>query len=68
MDSIKTYIARQFLNKRYHFKCECLIPLDFVGEVKDYNIEQDEVLLYVELNNRLITIGLNHPKLMIEEV
>lgn len=68
MDSVKTYIAQQFLNKRYHFKCECLIPLDFVGEVKDYNIEQDEILLYVELNNRLITIGLNHPKLMIEEV
>lgn len=68
MIPIKQYIAEQFLNKVYHFKCDCLIPIDIIGIVKDYNITKSEIILYVSVNNKVIHIGLNTPSLQIELV
>ena len=68
MIPIKKYIAEQFINKTYHFKCDCLIPLDIIGLVKDYNISNSEIILLVSVNNKVIHIGLNTPSLHIEEV
>lgn len=68
MIPIKQYIAEQFIKNTYHFTCDCLIPLDVIGTVKDYNISNNEIVLIVSVNNKIIHIGLNTPSLYIEQV
>lgn len=68
MENIKDHIAGQFLGKRYHFVCDCLVPLDVTGLVQDYEISGPEILLLVEVGGRIIRIGLNHPTLRVEPI
>lgn len=68
MIPVKQYIAELFINKTFRFKCDCLIPIDVIGTVKDYNINTSEIILLVNVNNKLIHIGLNTPSLHIEQV
>lgn len=68
MIPVKQYIAEQFINNTYQFTCDCLIPLDVIGTVKDYNISNNEIVLVVSVNNKIIHIGLNTPSLYIERV
>ena len=68
MTPIKQYIANMFIGKTFHFKCDCLIPIDIVGTVCDTNITQYEIILLVNSNNKIIHIGLNTPSLTIEDV
>lgn len=68
MTPIKTYIAQLFLNNKYRFKCDCLIPIDVVGVVKDFEISHSEIILYVLVDSKIIHIGLNSPSLHIEMV
>lgn len=64
--NIKDYVGQQFIGKNFHFKCECLFPLDFVGKVLGYKISNDEIILSVAKESKIISIGLNHPNLQIE--
>jgi hypothetical protein len=66
MTPIKNYIGDQFLNKTYHFVCDCIIPLDVIGVVKDYEIIGHEIVLTVLTNEKLIHIGLNTSSLQIK--
>lgn len=67
MTPIKNYIAKLFLNNKYRFKCDCLIPIDVTGIVKDYEISTNhEIILHVLVDNKIIHIGLNSPSLHIE--
>ena len=67
MTPIKNFIAAQFVNKSFRFKCDCLIPIDTIGIVKDYEITNNEIILFVSTpNSRVIHIGLNTPSLHIE--
>lgn len=68
MTPIKQYIAEQFKNKKYHFVCDCIIPLDVVGIVKDYEIIGHEIVLLVLVGDKLLHIGLNTSSLHIQEV
>lgn len=68
MTPIKNFIAELFLNKTYHFKCDCLIPFDLIGIVKDYQIVGHEIVLLVSVNNKIVHIGLNTSALQIEAV
>lgn len=68
MIAVKEYIAQQFLNDTYHFKCDCIVPLDIVGIVKDYEISGNEIVLLVESQSKMLHIGLNTPNLFIEEL
>ena len=68
MKPIKDYIAESFIGKTFHFKCECLLLLDVTGTVKGHKLVGDEIVLTVDVNGKLISIGLNHPKLKIEEL
>lgn len=67
MIAIKEHIAKQFIGRTYRFKCDCLVPLDIIGVVKDYEISNNEIILLVEHNSRLLHIGVNTPSLYIEE-
>lgn len=68
MIPIKEFIAKQFINNRYHFTCDCLIPFDLIGTVKDYQISGNEIILLVEVNGKIIHIGLNTSALNIEAI
>lgn len=68
MTPIKQYIANMFIGKTFHFKCDCVIPIDVIGTVCDTTITQYEIVLLVNTNNKIIKIGLNTPSLIIEEL
>ena len=65
---IKEYIAKQFINNTYHFTCNCVIPIDVIGIVKDYTITNNEIILLVMTNDKTIRIGLNAASLQIEPI
>lgn len=66
---INEYIAKQFINKHIHVKCDCLLPIDVSGVVCDYEVVGSEIVLYLKQNdNKIIHIGLNTPSLQIEDV
>ena len=65
---IKEYIATQFINNTYRFKCDCIGPFDIVGVVKDYEFAGNEIVLIVQTSSRLMHIGLNTNALMIEQL
>ena len=68
MIDFKQYLGEQFLDKKFHFTCECLIPFDVVGIIIDYTIEGNELILHVDVNGKVMKIGENHPNLKIEPV
>ena len=68
MIPIKQYIANMFIGKKFHFKCDCLIPIDVIGTVVDSDISKHEIILYVNVDNKVIHIGLNTPSLTIENI
>lgn len=68
MTPIKDHIAKCFLGKTFRFTCNCIVNLDITGEVKDYEISKNEIILLILSNNKIIKIGLNTPSLFIEEI
>jgi hypothetical protein len=70
MIPVKKYIAEQFLHKKFRFTCECIIPIDVIGFVNDYELTNNEIILIVTDNKsgKIIHIGLNAPSLQIESL
>lgn len=68
MIKFKDYIASQLIGKIFRFKCECLIPFDIIGTIRDYELNNNEIVFIIEYNNKTIKIGENHPNLLIEEI
>lgn len=68
MIPIKHYIAKQFMGNTYHFKCDCIMPIDVVGTVVDYEISGYEIILSVSTDKKIIHIGLNTSSLTVEDV
>lgn len=68
MKPIYDYIAEQFLGNTYHFKCDCLMALDFVGQVVDHSMSGQELILHVQTDKKIVKLGLNHPNLTIEQL
>lgn len=67
MTPIKTYLAESIKDKRVHFQCNCIMNIDVVGVVKNWCIEQNEIVWDVMMDNgKLIKIGENHPNMNIE--
>lgn len=66
MKSIKEASINQLLYKQVHFKCDCVIPMDFIGYVRECEIYNNEILFLVEYNGKIIKIGNNHPNMYIE--
>lgn len=67
MQTFKSYIAKSLIGKRLHFKCNCLLGLDHIGIIKDFEIVTNEIIFVVDVNGQIIRIGENHPNLYIEE-
>ncbi len=68
MVNYKEYVAKQFIGKKVHFNCDCIIGIDITGEVIDYEIVNSEILYKLSVNNKIIKIGENTPGLKIEFV
>lgn len=68
MTPMKEYIASLMVGKRFHFKCDCLFAMDFVGVIKSYKISNNQIIFLVEHNDKIIQIDENHSKMKIEEV
>ena len=67
MIAIKEHIAKQFIGRTYRFKCDCIVPFDIIGTVKDYELTGNEIILLVESSGKIVHIGVNTPSLYIEE-
>jgi hypothetical protein len=68
MKPIYEYIASLMIGSKYHFKCGCLIALDVEGEVVDWSMSGQELILHVQVQQKIVKIGLNHPHLTIEKL
>ena len=67
MTPFKSYIANSLLGKRLLFKCDCLLGLDHVGIIKDFEMISNEIIFIVDVDGRIVRIGENHPNLYVEE-
>ena len=67
MTPFKSYIANSLLGKRLHFKCDCLLGLDHVGIIKDFEMVTNEIVFIVDIDGKIVRIGENHPNLYVEE-
>ncbi len=65
MIEIKDYIGQSFIGKYIHFKCDCIMSVDVIGECVSYTINSDEIILMIKSKDKLIPIGLNSPNLKI---
>lgn len=66
MHPFDTLVYSQMIGKRVHFKCDCLFPIDFIGTVIGFKLN-DGVLSYEVLNNdKTIYIELTHPNMRAE--
>lgn len=70
MIKIDDYLYQNLIGKKFHFKCDCTFPLDFVGIVKSYKLYGNtDVILFVERDDKkLVKITAKHPGLMLEEI
>lgn len=53
------------IGKTFRFACDCLMPIDVVGVVKDFEISNNEIIFIVDANGKYIKIGENHPNMTI---
>lgn len=67
MQTFKSYIADKLIGKRLHFKCDCLLGMDYVGIIQDYEFILNEIIFIVDVNGKIVRIGENHPNLYVEE-
>ena len=66
MEQFKAYVAKQLVGTSLRFKCDCVFPMDIEGIIKDYEIVDGEIIFKVLTDNKIISIGLNHPKMMVK--
>lgn len=70
MTSVLDYIGGMFIGNTYHFVCDCTFPIDFRGTVRSYEVRPSgEIVLSVQdSRGKVIPMGLNHPRLQVEEI
>lgn len=65
MINFKDYIAKEIIGKKLHFKCDCILGLNHIGVIKDYEIKSNEIIFIVDINGKIVKIGENHPNLFV---
>ena len=67
MIPIKSHLAESLVGRRVHFQCDCVLNIDIIGVVKDWEMNHNEILWDVLTDSgKLIKIGENHPNMNIE--
>ena len=62
----KDYIKSQFMNKKVRFISDCIVKLDITGTVVGVDHVGSELMFLVNTGSRIVKIGENTSKLMIE--
>jgi len=62
----KDYIKSQFMNKKVRFTSDCIVKLDITGTVVGVDHVGSELMFLVNTGSRIVKIGENTSKLMIE--
>lgn len=65
---IKNVLADSLKGKTYRFKCSCIIPIDDVGIIKDYEIVNNEILFVIDFHGKIVRLGENHPNLTLSSI
>ena len=66
MLQFKKYIAERLVGHSLLFECDCVFPIKMEGIIKDYEIIDGEIIFKVLTENKIISIGENHPKMMVK--
>ena len=53
------------IGKSLHFKCNCIFPLDTIGKIINYELIGNEIVFLVDVGDKQIKIGENHPNLYV---
>lgn len=68
MEGYKDYIIKQFKGRKVRFLSDCIVRLDIIGTVVDVENNGSEIIYIVDSGDKLLKIGENTPKLMIDFV
>lgn len=67
MIKYKQYVGDALLNRKVHLACDCIIGLDVVGTVVNYEVVGSEIVYMLATDDgKLIRVGENTPDLRIE--
>lgn len=66
MVSYKDFIRQQFIGKKVHFSSDCIVKIDITGTIIDTESVGSEIIYIVNTGGKLVKIGENTSKLMIE--
>lgn len=62
----KDYIKSQFIGKKVRFTSECIVKIDVSGTVIGIENAGSELVFLVNTGSRIVKIGENTSKLMVE--
>lgn len=66
MIKYKQYVGSTLLNRKVHFACDCIIGLDVVGTVVNYETIGSEIVYVLDTGDgKLVRVGENTPDLRI---
>lgn len=66
MTKYKQYVGDTLLNRKVHLTCDCIIGLDVVGTIINYEIVSNEIVYLLATDDgKLIRVGENTPDLKI---
>lgn len=68
LENFKSFVAKKLIGKTLKFYCDCIVPIDIIGTVKDFEIIGNEILYIIDVNGKIIKIGENHPNLQVKEL
>lgn len=66
LEPIKTYLANSIKGKKVHFRCDCVLGIDVIGDVIDWEMYQNEIIWTIKIEDKTIKIGENHPNMNME--
>lgn len=68
MIEFKQYIGEKLIGEKLRFKCNCLLPIDIIGEVVDFELNNNEIIWVISSNGKIYKFGENHPNMYIEKL
>ena len=66
MQGYKEFIGNQLKGRTVRFVCDCIVKLDIKGVVVDYEVNNNEIIYFIDTGKKIVKIGENTPKLKIE--
>lgn len=62
----KDYIKSLFIGKKVRFTSDCIVKLDLTGTIVGVDHSGSELIYLVNTGNRIVKVGENTSKLMVE--